>query len=160
MTGLDIQTYEPLNAPLLEMVDTYGQCLSLSRDFVSITIPPTDPDLEEQDEQEKTELDLTSLESFMAIRADLFTLAENSLARFQSQPKPDEIDSNRSELTKRIINILEEMTEIEGRLTSFLGGHLAEMKGTILRLKKTQPVFKRYAYLGGPSHPNRINRHE
>lgn len=153
MGKLFIETLEiePAPAPLVELVATYSQCLALSRDFADQTI--TDyPD---------QEVNLEALERFIAARADLFAVAEANLNDLTGRPQSAaEPDSARQELTNKVVAILAEMAEMESRLTTFLNGHLSQMRQTIGQMKKAEPVFKRYGYLGGPRAPSRITRHE
>lgn len=138
-------------APLAELVDTYSQCLALSRDYADRTI---------SDDPDQT-VDLDALEHFISARADLFAVAEANLSdlagRTQSAPGPE---AGRRELADKVVAILEEMAEMESQLTAFLNDHLSQMRQTIGQMKKAQPVFKRYGYLGGPRAPSRITRHE
>lgn len=163
--GLSSQTQEPANAPLLELVDTYSQCLNLSQDFASATLPHKGrleaKTVENQERQtEENEVNISSLEAFLAIRADLFSLAESSLERLQSQPRPTEDDSVRRELTSQALHILKEMADIEGHMTTYLKEQLSKIRKTLLQIKKTQPVFKRYANLRTHTQPVRLSHHE
>lgn len=135
------------SAILVDLNQTYGECLDLSRDY-------TDGRL--KDEIEKDDVDLEALANFLEARAELFRCAENSLAALSEQDAEDG-DSGRNLLTAKAVSILEEMTEVEERLTGFLNGHLNKMQNTIGQMRKAQPVFRRYSHLGGPIHPSRID---
>lgn len=133
--------------PNLEKALTaYTDCLALSREYMN-----TISDKEE-------EVDLDRLQQFLEVRSELVSLAENSLAGFDS-PVQNEA-SGQKELSGKIISMLEEITELEANLTVYLKSQLSKMKTTIDQMHKSQPVFKRYSHLGGPMHPSRISRHE
>lgn len=133
---------------LVHLAETYSQCLDLTKSYAD----------EKLEETGKDELDLDMLQNFLEVRAELFKSAEDSLAALALQQ--DENDPQRDLLTGRAVSILEEMTEVEARLTDFLSGHLDKMKKTIGQMRKSQTVFKRYSHLGGPVQPSRITRHE
>lgn len=142
------------NLPLLELADTYGNCLTVSQDY--------EASLMAEATAEDQEVDLNSLENFLSIRKDLFALAESSLERLADQTESNKNDPNHRELNKRTRCILEEISEIESRLTVFLGDRLSKMKTTITQMQKAQPAFKRYASVGNGhnARPNRITRLE
>ena len=141
--------------PMLELVDTYSKCLAVSQDYEAEV-------LTEAKETQDDDLDINSLENFLSIREDLFALAESNLESLGDNPSSNETNPAHQELTKRTLLILEEMAEIENRLTTFLGARLSKMKNTISRMKESQPVFKRYANIGNwrNTNPNRITRLE
>jgi len=142
----------PAVAPLNELLDTYSECLSLSRGYVEHSLAEeADPD---------GDMDVDSLQLFLAARADLFAAAESSFSTLSACPKPAEEEPERKELTQRVIAVLEEMAEMETKLTDFLHDRLGKMHETINHMKKSEPVFKRYGNLGGHIHPSRITRHE
>lgn len=148
---LETSELEPPPSPLVELADNYSQCLALSREYGEQTITE-DPD---------QEVDLDALEHFISARADLFAVAEANLSELTGRPQTAAgPDSARRELTGKVVAILEEMARMESQLTSFLNDRLSRMRQTIGQMKKTQPVFKRYGYLGGPRAPSRITRHE
>lgn len=132
---------------LVELMDTYSQCLNLSRQFAARTITD-DPE---------AEVDLDALEQFLSARAELFASAEANLNHLDGN---DSRDPARQELNGRLKAVLEEMAETENQLSAFLNERLARMRRTIGQMKKAQPVFRRYGYLGGPMSPSRITRHE
>jgi len=138
--------------PLCEMLDAYDRCLDISRDYVTKTV--TAP--------EGTELDVDSLGEFISIRAELLSLAENSFNALgtDNEQHAEGYDDERRELTRKVLSVLEEVTQIEGRLATYLRERLSEYKCTINQMQKTQVVFKRYSHLGGKIHPSRITRHE
>jgi hypothetical protein len=152
---IDIGDYSPPSVPLTELLDTYSQCLDLSRDYVENT-------LKADGESEPVEVDLEALSQFLSARADLFALAEVSLSALAEgrRSSRDSERLSRRELTSKVVSILQELTEVEDQLSSFLKNHLKKMNETIRQLRQTQPVFKRYAHLGGPINPSRITRHE
>ncbi|MDR1044952.1 MAG: hypothetical protein LBP33_07525 [Candidatus Adiutrix sp.] len=152
---IDIGDYSPPAVPLTELLDTYSQCLSLSRDYVENT-------LKAGGEAEAAEVDLEAFSQFLSARAELFALAEVSLSALAEGQRSarDSDHLTRRELTSKVVSILQELTEVEDQLSSFLKTHLRKMSETIRQMRQTQPVFKRYAHLGGPLNPSRITRHE
>ena len=138
------------SAILSDLARTYSCCLGLSREY-------TDGKL--KDEIEKDEVDLDALANFLEVRAELFRSAEDSLAILSGQERGED-DALRNMLTDKAVSILEEMAEVEARLTDFLTSHLEKMKATISQMQKSGPVFKRYGHLGGHIHPSRITRRE
>ena len=142
----------PAVAPLNELLDTYSECLDLSRGYV-------DHNLAEADDPDG-DMDVDSLQLFLAARAELFAAAELSFDALSQHPAPTPNEPERQELTQRVIAVLEEMAEMETKLTAFLHDRLGKMRETINHMKKTEPVFKRYGQLGGHIHPSRITRHE
>jgi hypothetical protein len=132
------------SAPLTDLLETYSQCLEISRDYVAQNVAAPDSDL-----------DLDALQHFIEVRADLFASAEASLASLNSSAARPE-----DELTRRVVNILESLAETESRLSSFLEDHLEQMRETINQMKRYQPVFQHYGQLGGHIHPSRITRRE
>ena len=147
--------HQTTNAPLLELANTCSKCLTVSQNYEAEVLSETKVTKDD-------DLDVNSLENFLAIREDLFALAESSLESLGDQPQPNEPNPASQELTKRTLLILEEMAEIENRLTTFLGTRLSSMKSTISRMKESQPVFKRYANIGNwrNTNPSRITRLE
>lgn len=141
---------ETVPAPLAELTDAYHRCLSISCQYAAETITD-DPD---------QAVDLDALEQFIAARGELFAIAEANLNDLTGLPESPGQDSARRALTNKVVAILEEMAEVESQLSAFLHERLAEMRRTISQMQKTQPVFKRYGYLGGPRAPSRITRHE
>ena len=139
-----------LNAagPLAELLETYGQCLSLSREYVTTGAA-----------LEGGEVDTDRLEDFLNARAELFAVAENSFVALSGSVSADVADeASRRELTGRVKALLEEMTEVENQLAAFLGDRLARMRDTINKMQRAQPVFKRYGHLGGDKIvPSRID---
>lgn len=137
--------------PLTDILESYGQCLDLSREYViaNAALPPDE------------EIDLDGLQGFLNARADLFAVAETSFSALSASAAGESAeDPLRKELTQKVVGLLEEMTEVENQLSSFLGDHLIKMRDTISQMHKSQPVFKRYAHLGGHKMaPSRINRH-
>ena len=152
---IDIGDYSPPSVPLTELLDTYTQCLTLSRDYVENTLQARDP-------VEEAEVDIDALSQFLAARADLFALAEVSLSALAECQRPSRESDHltRRELTSKVVSILQEMTEVEDQLSAFLSGHLRKIHDTIRQMRQTQPVFKRYGHLGGPINPARITRRE
>lgn len=136
------------SAIVADLNHTYVECLDLSRDYTDARL---------KDEIEKDDVDIEALANFLEARAELFRCAENSLAAL-SKKEDDESDSERNLLTTKAVSILEEMAEVEERLTGFLSGHLNKIQNTIGQMRKAQPVFRRYSHLGGPMHPSRIDR--
>jgi hypothetical protein len=143
--------YEPSAVgPLTEILESYGQCLELSREYVAVH-----SDLPEEDD-----FDIDLLQDFINARADLFSVAETSFSALSACLPDTGEDPARRELTQKVVGLLEEMTEVEDQLSSFLGDRLEKMRSTILQMREAQPVFKRYGHLGGNKiAPNRINRH-
>lgn len=126
--------------PLTELLETYTQCLAMSRDYVESSLK----------DSSENDVDVDQLDQFLNARAELFAVAEtsfNALAEcFDGGSGYDE--GLRRELTNKVVAILEEMTEIESQLASFLGDRLNKMRDTINMMKRSQPVFKHYARLG------------
>lgn len=147
---IDQSEAEAVPAPLVELTDTYHRCLSISRQYAAETITD-DPD---------QTVDLDALDHFIAARSELFAMAEANLNDLTGLPESPGQDSARQALTSKVVAILEEMAEVESQLSAFLHERLAEMRQTIGQMQKSQPVFKRYGYLGGPRAPSRITRHE
>ncbi len=137
----------PADTPLDQLLGTYTQCLNLSREYVRRDLEAA-PD---------GEVDPDALEHFLCARADLLALAETSLTSLAGQGGNEPA---RQEVKDKVMAVLEEMTRMETRLADFLGDRLEQMRQTIGRMKKSEPVFRHYAYLGGPVHPSRITRHE
>ncbi len=135
-------------APLLELVSTYNQCLNLSRAYLDST--------RQSDEKD---FDNNRLEQFVAIRAELFAAAEGNLKMLAAIPSDPE-DRNRQELTAKVKSIMTELLRVENELSTFLGEHLDKMRQTIMQMKKSQPVFKRYSSIGGHMPPCRVTRRE
>lgn len=151
MKGPETEYQGPNATTILnQLASTYTQCLVISRDY-------TDRRL--KNEIEKDEVNLDALANFLEVRAELFRSAEDSLQHLAGQER-DEDDFMRNKLTDKAVSILEEMAEIEARLTDYLSGQLEKMKTTIGQMRKSEPVFKRYSNLGGHIHPSRITRHE
>ena len=136
-------------APLTDLLQTYTQCLTMSREYMRGPL----------NEFVDDEVDTDALQQFLNARADLFSVAEVSFNALAACPQDDN-DEAKKELTKRVLSVLEELTEIEGQLADFLGDRLNKLRGTINDMKRAQPVFKRYGNLGGKIHPSRITRHE
>ncbi len=150
---IDIATDAPdALASLTGILETYGQCLDLSRDYVAMSgnLP------------EEEEVDLDLLSDFIEARSELFKAAECNFAALTDDASEDAAEETaRLQLTQQAICLLEEMTEVENRLSSFLGERLEKMRGTINNMQKAQPVFRRYGHLGGNKMvPSRINIHE
>lgn len=136
--------------PFSEILDSYGQCLDISRDYVA-----ANRDVSEED------LDLDLLEDFIRARAELFKVAESSFAALSGIRSEDAAEeAAHQQMTKKVASLLEEMTVVETQLSDFLGDRLEKMRSTINQMKKARPVFKRYGHLGGSKIvPSRINRH-
>ena len=137
----DNELLPPSAVPLTEILETYTQCLALSRDYVENNLKASPDD---------DEVDVDQLDHFLKARAELFAVAEvsfNALAEcFEGGSGYDE--AIRRELTGKVVALLEEMTETENQLAAFLGDRLNKMRETISMMKRSQPVFKHYAQLG------------
>lgn len=137
----NLEVIPPSAVPLTELLETYTQCLAMSRDYVENNL---------KDAPDSGEVDVDQLDQFLKARADLFAVAEtsfNALAEcFDGGLGYDEVV--RRELTGKVVAILEEMTEMENQLAVFLGDRLNKMRETINMMKRSQPVFKHYAQLG------------
>ncbi len=146
----EFEAAPPAVGPLTEILETYGQCLDLGRDYVKVNA-----DVSEE------ELDLDRLQGFLNARADLFKVAETSFSVLSGCVETDAAEEEaRRELTRKVVNLLEEMTEVENQLSSFLGDRLEKMRDTIKKMQRAQPVFRRYGHLGGDKiAPSRITRH-
>lgn len=144
----DLTGVSPAAVPLTDIIEAYTRCLNISRDYL-------DHDLKETTDED---VDVERLDNFISVRADLIAAAEKSFKALAGCPADG--DRTRQELNDRAISILEEMTEMENRLTTYLSDRLNNMRRIIGQMKKTEPVFKRYAHLGGKIHPSRITRHE
>lgn len=125
-------------APLTEILETYSQCLALSRDYVENSLKDSPAD----------DVDVDQLDQFLKARAELFAVAETSFSTLAECADGGHDESLRRELTGKVIAILEEMTETENQLAAFLGDRLSKMRETINMMKRSQPVFKHYAQLG------------
>ena len=136
----DSELLPPSAAPLAEILETYTQCLAMSRDYVENNLKGSPDD----------DVDVTQLDQFLKARAELFAVAETSFSglaeSFDGGAGYDE--AVRRELTGKVVAILEEMTETENQLAAFLGDRLNKMRETITMMKRSQPVFKHYAQLG------------
>lgn len=143
--------YEPsAMGPLSEILETYGQCLDLSRDYMAAGGALPDED----------DFDVDCLQNFIQARADLFSVAETSFSALSASAADSRESPAREELTQKVVALLEEMTEVEDQLSSFLGDRLEKMRDTIRQMRVARPVFKRYGHLGGNKvAPSRINRH-
>ncbi|UQZ90083.1 hypothetical protein C4J81_13070 [Deltaproteobacteria bacterium Smac51] len=153
MTALtpDFESMANAAIPLTELLETYSQCLNMSREYVAVNA----------DIPSGEEVDVDMLQDFLSARADLFAVAEksfNALSDCQSTDSTEE--AIRLELTNKVVTLLEEMTEVENQLATFLGDRLEKMRDTIKKMQRAQPVFKRYSHLGGDKMaPSRITRH-
>jgi hypothetical protein len=158
---IDIGDFIPSAMPLDDLLDTYTQCLDLSRKYVKKTVPNYDGPAGE-DKDIIDEVDIDALSQFLAARAELFTIAEVSLDALAEVNLNGQGDSMaRRELINKIVAILQEMTAIEEQLSRYLTEHLGKMRDTISQMKKSEPVFKRYSHLGGNQmEPSRITRRE
>ena len=137
--------------PLSELLDTYSQCLALSRDYAEATF---------EREANHGDLDEDSLRHFLDARADLFAAAESHLGGLEQAEEAEGGDPQRREMTRKVISILEEMTAIEGQLAAFLGEHLFKMRHTISHLTTSQTIFTRYRQLGAQKPESHITRRE
>lgn len=140
--------------PLNEIIETYGQCLDLSRAYLASQPSPQD---------DKNDFDPEDLDEFMAARREMFASAREKfqlLENFPSEPPDSPQALSRAELTRRAEAVLEEMAAMEKRLSDYLGEQLSRMRRTIREMRRSEPVFKRYAHLGGKISPSRITRHE
>lgn len=136
--------------PLNDILETYSQCLNMSREYVAVSAGlPADE-----------EMDVDMLHDFLSARADLFEVAEKSFSALSEAGRADAAeDEVRLSLTNKVISLLQEMTEVENQLADFLGDRLNKMRDTIHRMQRSQPVFKRYSHLGGDRmEPSRITR--
>ncbi len=147
----ELEAVPPAVGPLTEILETYGQCLDLNRDYLAVNTRTPDEE----------EIDLDRLQAFLNARADLFKVAETSFSALSGCVSADEAEEGiRQELTRKVVGLLEEMTVVENQLSSFLGDRLEKMRDTISQMQRAQPVFKRYGHLGGDKiAPNRIDRH-
>lgn len=138
----------PAVAPLVGLVETYGQCLKMSRDYAEgLHALPDD-----------AEVDPDGLSEFVEARGQLFSAAERSLkALSASAPQTEAEAEAREDLTARAVSLLREMTRVEKDLADFLGDRLQKMHETISLMQRAQPVFRRYGHLGGDkASPNRL----
>ncbi len=87
-------------------------------------------------------------------------MAETSFSALSGCVSADAAEETaRQALTQKVVNLLEEMTEVENQLSTFLGDRLEKMRDTIKQMQRARPVFKRYGHLGGDKiAPSRINR--
>lgn len=148
----DLENMAPPALALTEMLETYSQCLALSRDYVEESLKGASVD----------DVDEDRLSQFLSARAELFEVAENSFTALASCLSEDSSSGGESqrELTGKVLAILEEMTALENQLTSFLGDRLHKMRETINMMKRSQPVFQRYSTLGTTKiEPLHITRH-
>lgn len=133
-----------------ELLATYAQCLSLSRDYTDAVFENDDDD---------GDLDEDSLRHFLDARAELLAAAEVNLDCLVPAGETGNEDPQRREAREKVISILEEMAEIEGRLAAFLGNHLSMMRQTISQLAKGQMIFTRYGQSGAVKPESRLTRH-
>ena len=140
------------SVPLTEIIDVYSHYLDVSRDYLNKDIKPTP----------NTDIDVDKLSNFISVRADLIKVAEKSFSVLAGCQTGEDFSggTNHQELTNRAISILEEMTEMENQLAAHLNDRLNNMRRIADRMKKAEPVFKRYARLGGKAPQGRITRHE
>ncbi len=142
---------------LAELLESCSRCLDLSREYVRSTVGP-ESDAPEDDH--RLDVDLDSLENFLAARADLFAVVEGSLDTLTSAAGPPADDPERRAVTGRVRAVLEELTEVESQLSAFLGDRLVRMRDTIAQMTRVQPVFKRYSHLGSNLHSGNVTRRE
>jgi hypothetical protein len=89
-------------------------------------------------------LDPALWEQFVEARRDLcdFTTSTIKLLTFNGS-KP--IDDEQTESEQRLLNSINEMLEMEKKLTSYLSENLSVLKGTIDELTKNQVIFSQYS---------------
>ena len=136
--------------PLRRLYDNYTECLNLDQAYLA--------ELGSNDA-----LDLDRLESFILARTELLAEAEPNLKALGDLDAAgaEAEDPARQALMRRLAEVLEEVTGLEGRLSDFLGERLREVGETISQLRRVQPVFQRYSQPGGDkTEPSLITRHE
>lgn len=141
----------PVSGPLGELLETYSQCLAMSRDYAEAAF---------ENDANDGDLDENSLRHFLSARAELFAAAEGNLDGLGLAGEAEDDDPQRREVTRKVIAILKEMTEIENQLAAFLGEHLSKMRRTISHLATSQTIFTRYGQLGTQKPESHITRHE
>jgi len=136
--------------PLRRLFESYSGCLALNRTYLAET-------------QAVEGVDIDRLELFLSARAELLAEAERSFAALETLDAagPAGEDRDRKALTRQVVEVLEEMTGLENRLSAFLSERLRELGEAISQLRRVQPVFQRYGNLGGDrADPSLITRHE
>jgi len=136
--------------PLRRLFETYAGCLTLDRTYLAGA-------------RDEEGLDLDRLEMFLCARAELLAEAEQSFQALEALEAAGLTaeDPDRRALLSQVVTVLEEMSGLENRLSTFLGERLKEIGEAICQLRKIQPVFQRYSHLGGDkAAPHLITRHE